>query len=119
MRTISVSSDPRIARHDCPIKIGIYPPLLRLLRLPLFTFYFLPFPALEEGPLKSQLRELGERRDAHRKRQQALHPHLTRLVALSARFGRANKIREEQIEGILETLRGLGLQRAAGVGLCA
>jgi hypothetical protein len=27
----------------------------------------------------------------------------------SARFGRANKKREEQIEGILETLRGLGL----------
>jgi hypothetical protein len=30
-------------------------------------------------------------------------------AALSARFGRANKKREEQIEGILETLRGLGL----------
>ncbi len=30
-------------------------------------------------------------------------------VALSAAFGKANKKRAEQIEGILETLRGLGL----------
>ena len=30
-------------------------------------------------------------------------------AALSARFGRPNKKRQEQIEGILETLRGLGL----------
>ncbi|MCB1205875.1 MAG: class I SAM-dependent DNA methyltransferase, partial [Verrucomicrobiae bacterium] len=30
-------------------------------------------------------------------------------AALSTRFGRANKKREEQIEAILETLRGLGL----------
>ncbi len=30
-------------------------------------------------------------------------------AALSARFGRANKKREEQIAAILETLRGLGL----------
>lgn len=30
-------------------------------------------------------------------------------VALSAAFGKANKKRHEQIEGILETLRGLGL----------
>ena len=36
-----------------------------------------PFPALEEGALKQRIRELGERLDAHRKRQQALHPDLT------------------------------------------
>jgi len=30
-------------------------------------------------------------------------------AALSARFGRANKKREDQIAAILETLRGLGL----------
>jgi hypothetical protein len=40
----------------------------------------------------------------------ALVPELgTDPAALSARFGRANKKREEQIEAILETLRGLGL----------
>ena len=31
-----------------------------------------PFPALEEGELKTQIRELGERLDAHRKARQAL-----------------------------------------------
>jgi hypothetical protein len=36
-----------------------------------------PFPALEEGPLKQRIRDLGERLDAHRKRQQELHPELT------------------------------------------
>jgi hypothetical protein len=36
-----------------------------------------PFPALEEGPLKQKIRDLGERLDAHRKRQQELHPDLT------------------------------------------
>jgi len=36
-----------------------------------------PFPALEEGPLKQRIRDLGERLDAHRKRQQDLHPGLT------------------------------------------
>jgi hypothetical protein len=36
-----------------------------------------PFPALEEGALKQRIRDLGERLDAHRKRQQALHPDLT------------------------------------------
>lgn len=30
-------------------------------------------------------------------------------AALSARFGRANKEREDRIDGILETLHGLGL----------
>lgn len=36
-----------------------------------------PFPTLVEGGLKQHIRELGERLDAHRKRQQALHPDLT------------------------------------------
>ncbi len=36
-----------------------------------------PFPALEEGELKQRLRALGERLDAHRKRQQEQHPGLT------------------------------------------
>jgi len=31
------------------------------------------------------------------------------VSALSARFGRANQKREDQIAAILETLRGLGL----------
>ena len=30
-----------------------------------------------DGALKQRIRELGERLDAHRKRQQALHPDLT------------------------------------------
>ena len=36
-----------------------------------------PFPALEEGALKHLIRDLGERLDAHRKRQQELYPDLT------------------------------------------
>lgn len=36
-----------------------------------------PFPDLEEGPLKQRIRDLGERLDAHRKRQIELHPGLT------------------------------------------
>ena len=41
------------------------------------TFLPFPFPALGEGKLKTHIRDLGERLDAHRKRQQALHPDLT------------------------------------------
>lgn len=36
-----------------------------------------PFPAIEEGELKQRIRDLGERLDLHRKRQQELHPGLT------------------------------------------
>jgi hypothetical protein len=36
-----------------------------------------PFPALEDGELKHRIRDLGERLDAHRKRQQEQHPDLT------------------------------------------
>ncbi len=36
-----------------------------------------PFPALEEGPLKQRIRDLGEALDRHRKERQAAHPGLT------------------------------------------
>jgi hypothetical protein len=36
-----------------------------------------PFPDLPEGPLKQRIRDLGERLDSHRKKQQAQHPDLT------------------------------------------
>ncbi|MCX6873156.1 MAG: class I SAM-dependent DNA methyltransferase [Verrucomicrobia bacterium] len=40
-------------------------------------FETFPFPALEEGALKQRIRDLGERLDSHRKRQQEQHPDLT------------------------------------------
>jgi len=41
-------------------------------------FETFPFPgSLEAGDLKERIRDLGERLDAHRKRQQELHPDLT------------------------------------------
>ncbi len=43
----------------------------------LLCFEPFPFPALEESELKQRIRDLGERLDAHRKRQQELHPALT------------------------------------------
>jgi hypothetical protein len=51
-----------------------------------------PFPALEEDPLKQRIRDLGERLDAHRKRQQALHPELT----LTGIYNVLEKLRAEQ-----------------------
>jgi hypothetical protein len=36
-----------------------------------------PFPAISEGLLKQLIRDLGERLDSHRKRQQEQHPELT------------------------------------------
>jgi hypothetical protein len=44
---------------------------------PAIVFDPFPFPALDEFPLKQRIRDLGERLDAHRKRQQELHPDLT------------------------------------------
>jgi len=41
------------------------------------SFNKFPFPALKEGELKQRIRDLGERLDTHRKRQQELHPSLT------------------------------------------
>lgn len=75
------------------------------------SFNKFPFPALEEGPLKAQLRELGERLDAHRKRQQALHPHLTLTgiynVLEKLRAGEALNAKEKQIhdDGLVTLLR--------------
>jgi hypothetical protein len=40
-------------------------------------FETFPFPALEESELKQRIRDLGERLDAHRKRQQELYSDLT------------------------------------------
>ncbi len=36
-----------------------------------------PFPTIEESPIKLRIRDLGERLDSHRKRQQEQHPALT------------------------------------------
>jgi hypothetical protein len=41
------------------------------------SFNKFPFPVIEESPLKQRIRDLGERLDAHRKRQQEQHPDLT------------------------------------------
>jgi len=74
-------------------------------------FETFPFPALEEGPLKDRLRDLGERLDAHRKRQQALHPGLTLTgiynVLEKLRSGEALNAKEKQIhdDGLVTLLR--------------
>lgn len=55
-------------------------------------FELFPFPSLPEGPLKQKIRDLGERLDAHRKRQQELHPALTLIapVPLADRLHRTH-----------------------------
>lgn len=70
-----------------------------------------PFPALEEGPLKQRIRDLGERLDAHRKRQQELHPDLT-LTGLynvldAVRAGTPLSAKEKSIhdKGLVSILR--------------
>ena len=74
-------------------------------------FETFPFPALEEGPLKDRLSDLGERLDAHRKRQQALHPGLTLTgiynVLEKLRAGEALNAKEKQIhdDGLVTLLR--------------
>ena len=61
--------------------------------------------------MKSQLRDLGERLDAHRKRQQALFPHLTLTgiynVLDALRSGAALNAKEKQIhdDGLVTLLR--------------
>ncbi|MCH7226769.1 hypothetical protein MLD59_11550 [Verrucomicrobiaceae bacterium E54] len=55
-------------------------------------FETFPFPALEEGPLKKRIRDLGEKLDAHRKRQQELHPDLT----LTRMYNVLEKLRVEE-----------------------
>jgi hypothetical protein len=76
-------------------------------------FETFPFPALEEGELKSRLRDLGERLDAHRKRQQALHPTLTLTglynVLTSLRRGEPLTAKEKVIhdDGLVTLLKQL------------
>lgn len=70
-----------------------------------------PFPALEEGPLKQRIRDLGERLDAHRKRQQELHPDLTLTgiynVLEAVRAGRPLNAKEKAIhdKGLVSILK--------------
>lgn len=70
-----------------------------------------PFPALEEGTLKQRIRELGERLDLHRKRQQEAHPGLTLTgmynVLEKLRSGAALTAKEKQIhdQGLVTLLR--------------
>jgi hypothetical protein len=70
-----------------------------------------PFPALEEGPLKQRIRDLGERLDAHRKRQQEQHPDLTLTglynVLEKLRAGAALNAKEKTLhdQGLVTLLR--------------
>ena len=74
-------------------------------------FETFPFPALEEGELKQRIRDLGERLDAHRKRQQAQHPDLTLTgiynVLEKLRAGEAlnAKDRETHDKGLISVLK--------------
>ena len=76
-------------------------------------FETFPFPALEDGELKSRLRALGERLDAHRKRQQEIHPDLTLTgmynVLEALRAGRTLNAKEKAIHdaGLVSILRQL------------
>ena len=69
-----------------------------------------PFPALEEGSLKQRIRDLGERLDAHRKRQQEQHPGLTLTgiynVLEKLRSGEPLTAKEKQIhdQGLVTVL---------------
>jgi hypothetical protein len=70
-----------------------------------------PFPALEEGALKQRIRDLGERLDAHRKRQQEAHPGLTLTglynVLEKLRSGEALTAKDKQIhdQGLVTLLK--------------
>ncbi len=70
------------------------------------VFDTFPFPALEEGELKQRIRDLGERLDAHRKRQQELHPGLT----LTGMYNVLEKLRsEEPLNAKEKTIHDQGL----------
>jgi len=80
-----------------------------------------PFPALEEGALKQRIRDLGERLDAHRKRQQALHPDLT----LTGLYNVLEKLRSlvvppsggsEGLRTVVPPLGGSGISKAPPIG---
>ncbi len=70
-----------------------------------------PFPALEEGELKQRIRDLGERLDAHRKRQQAQYPDLTLTgiynVLQKIRSGEALNAKDKVIheQGLVSVLK--------------
>ncbi len=72
-----------------------------------------PFPALEEGSLKQRIRSLGERLDAHRKRQQEQHPGLTLTgiynVLEKLRAGEPLTAKDKQIhdQGLVTLLKQL------------
>jgi hypothetical protein len=72
-----------------------------------------PFPALEEGSLKQHIRDLGERLDAHRKRQQEQHPDLTLTgiynVLQKLRSGEALTAKDKLIhdQGLVSLLKQL------------
>jgi hypothetical protein len=72
-----------------------------------------PFPALEEVSLKQRIRDLGERLDAHRKRQQEQHPDLTLTgiynVLQKIRSGEALNAKDKAIHdlGIVSVLKQL------------
>jgi hypothetical protein len=69
-------------------------------------FETFPFPALEDGDLKQRIRELGERLDAHRKRQQELHPSLT----LTGMYNVLEKVRaNEPLTAKEKTIHDQGL----------
>jgi hypothetical protein len=75
------------------------------------TFWPFPFPALEEGELKQRIRDLGERLDAHRKRQQAQYPDLTLTgiynVLQKIRSGEALNAKDKVIheQGLVSVLK--------------
>jgi hypothetical protein len=70
-----------------------------------------PFPLLEESALKQRIRDLGERLDAHRKRQQEQHPDLTLTgiynVLQKIRSGEALNAKDKTIhdQGIVSVLK--------------
>jgi hypothetical protein len=76
-----------------------------------YCFNKFPFPALEEGALKQRIRDLGERLDAHRKRQQEQHSDLTLTgiynVLEKVRAGGAlnAKDRETHDQGLISVLK--------------
>jgi hypothetical protein len=70
------------------------------------TFWPFPFPTLEEGDLKQRIRDLGERLDAHRKRQLEQHPGLT----MTGMYNVLEKLRsEEPLNAKEKTIHDQGL----------
>jgi hypothetical protein len=80
-----------------------------------------PFPALEEGELKQRIRDLGERLDAHRKRQQEQHPDLTLTgiynVLEKLRAGESLTVKDKEIhdKGLVSILKQIHADLDAAV----